>query len=93
MENDNTNTINFRTINGKPVAITEQNTKITYTISKRHQIWRFVVEYERVRITRTARARVVYFMYNNRVARFRRAFIPTITHKLHNYGISVSIAE
>lgn len=90
---ENENTYQFRNINGTPQIVTEKNTKITYTISKQHRIWRFVIEYERVRITKTARARVVYFLYNNRVARFRRAFVPTITRKLHNYGISVSIAE
>lgn len=93
MFENETNEYNFRTINGTPQIVTEKNTKITYTISKQHKIWRFVIEYERVQITRTARARVVYFLYNNRVARFKRALIPTITHKLHNYGIIISIAE
>lgn len=87
------NTYNFRNINGTPQIVTEKNTRITYTISKRHQLWRFVVEYERLRITKTARARVVYFMYNNRIARFKRALLPTITHKLYTHGINVSIAE
>ena len=87
------NTYHFRTINGTPQIVTEKNTKITYTISKHHQLWRIAIDYERVRITKTARARVVYFLYNNRLARFKRAIVPAIAHKLHNYGISVSITE
>lgn len=95
MENENTyqDQIRFININGQLEVATERNIKMTYTLIRERRLWRFVVRYERVRLAKTARARVVYFGYNNRIARFKRAVVPAVRHRLAGIGISITIAQ
>lgn len=90
---ENENTYKFITINGELEIATERNIKMTYTLIRERKIARFVIRYERVLLYKTARARVVYFGYNNRLAKIKRSLVPTVRHKLNNLGISISIAQ
>jgi hypothetical protein len=84
---ENTNTIHFRKSGNDLIAVTEQNTKITYTTTKHYELGRLVVEFERVCYRKTAQARFNYFMYNNRIARFKRALMPFISRHAAKFGL------
>lgn len=83
----------FRTLaNGDVVRVTDRNTRITYTITRERRLWRFTITYTRVRMLRTARARVSYAAYNSRLARFGRGVRPFMHKLLYDYGITITKA-
>src|SRR3954449_9898257 len=78
----------FRTTaSGHLIEVTETNTKIKYYVSRERHIGRLVFTYNRVLVRKTAMALFRYFMYNNRVARFKRAVWPAVQHKLAAVGV------
>ena len=86
---DNTN-IHFRKDkDGRLIQVTETNTKITYTQDREFRIGRLVISYTRVQLRRTLVARFYYFMYNNRLARLKRAVFPAIQRLLARFGLRV----
>jgi hypothetical protein len=90
-DNINTKTkIHFRKgTDGSVVEVTEINTKITYITNKEHRVGRFVVTYTRPLYRQTAKARYHYFMYNNRIARFKRAVFPALQRFADRFGVKL----
>lgn len=86
--------LHFRkTASGDIITVTELNTKITYTRTKQYKIGRLIFQVERTNLSKTFAARTRYFLYNNRISRFKRALVPTIKQYLSDHGLYVYIAQ
>lgn len=73
---NNENQIAFRTdSNGNLITVSEINTKIKYIHYKTFAVGRLAVTIEVVSLSATLKARIAYFMYNNRVSRSKRAVV------------------
>ena len=89
---ENNTTIQFRTdTNGNLITVTEQNTKIKYYRVKTITVGRIVISLELVNIKSTFKARTAYFMYNNRIARAKRAVVRS--YRLTMYRIHTFFAK
>jgi hypothetical protein len=88
MEKD---TKHFRTINGITTEITETNTKVTYITECTFYIGRLELSYQRVLVRRTCKARLAYFLYNNALARAKRAVAARLASDFHIAGMTIRV--